>query len=52
MTNGLDTNPGTIASPFATIMRAQSAAAAGDTVYLRGGTYYLKNSNLTTTNNP
>jgi len=48
--NGLDTNLGTSNSPFATIMRAQTAASSGDTVYLRGGTYYLDNSNLTTTN--
>lgn len=51
-TNGLDTNTGTSNSPFATIMRAQSAANAGDTVWLRGGTYYLNNSNFTITNNP
>ena len=51
-TNGLDTNPGTSNSPFATIMRAQSAASSNDTVYLRGGTYYLDNSNLTATNSP
>ena len=51
-TNGLDSNPGTSNSPFATIMRAQSAAGDGDTVYLRGGTYYLDNSNFTATNNP
>ncbi|HMP85009.1 MAG TPA: right-handed parallel beta-helix repeat-containing protein, partial [Verrucomicrobiota bacterium] len=39
-------------SPFATIRRAQTAAAAGDTVYLRGGTYLLDNSHLSATNNP
>jgi pectate lyase len=49
-TNGADTNPGGIRSPFATIMRAQSAAASGDTVYLRAGTYFLNNSHLTATN--
>ena len=49
---GVDTNPGTSNSPFATIMRAQTAAAFGDTVYLRGGTYFLDNSHLTATNNP
>jgi len=37
-TNGIDTNPGTSNSPFATITKAQSAAASGDTVYLLGGT--------------
>jgi pectate lyase len=51
-TNGDDTNPGTIISPFATIMGAQSAAAANDTVYIRGGTYFLDDSNLTLTNSP
>ena len=49
-TNGLDSNSGTSNSPFATIMRAQSAASSGDTVYLRGGTYFLDNSNFTATN--
>ena len=51
-TNGLDANTGTSNSPFATITRAQTAAASGDTVYLRGGTYFLADANLTATNNP
>jgi len=51
-TNGLDVNTGASNSPFATIMKAQSAASFGDTVFLRGGTYYLDNSNFTATNNP
>ena len=51
-TNGVDSNSGTSNSPFATIMKAQSAATSGDTVYLRGGTYFLDNSNFTATNNP
>jgi len=50
--NGLDANPGTSNSPFATITRAQAAATSGDTVYLRGGTYFLDNTHLTATNNP
>lgn len=50
--NGADANLGTTNSPFATITRAQSAAAFGDTVWLRGGTYSLNNSHLTATNNP
>jgi hypothetical protein len=50
--SGLDTNPGTSNSPFATVMQAQSGATNGDTIYLRGGTYYLDNSHLTATNNP
>lgn len=48
--NGLDSNRGSSNSPFATIMKAQSAASAGDTVDLRGGTYHLNNSNFTITN--
>jgi len=38
-TDGSDSNPGTIDAPFASIMQAQAAASAGDTVWLRGGTY-------------
>ena len=51
-TNGVDTgnNLGTSNSPFATITRAQSVAASGDTVYLRGGTYFLNNTNISATN--
>ncbi len=48
--DGADTNSGSINSPFATIRRAQTAAASGDTVYLRGGTYFLDNSHLSATN--
>jgi pectate lyase-like protein len=51
-TNGIDSNVGSSNAPFATIMRAQSAASSGDTVFLRGGNYFLDNSNLTTTNSP
>src|SRR6185503_2156241 len=47
-----DSNSGTSNSPFATITKAQSIASSGDTVYLRGGTYFLNNSHLTVTNNP
>lgn len=36
---GSDTAAGTLAAPFASWARAQTAAAAGDTVYFRGGTY-------------
>ena len=39
-TNGKDTNSGTsISSPFATINQAWSMVSAGDTIYVRGGTY-------------
>jgi pectate lyase len=51
-TNGLDASSGMSNAPFATIRRAQTAASAGDTVYLRGGTYFLNNSHLTITNSP
>ncbi|MFA5292838.1 MAG: carbohydrate-binding protein [Phycisphaerae bacterium] len=37
--NGNDSNPGTIDYPFATIPTAVTAATAGDTIYLRGGTH-------------
>ncbi|MCT9626751.1 DUF4990 domain-containing protein [Pseudarthrobacter equi] len=37
--SGSDTNQGTEIAPFKTLMKAQSAAAAGDTVYIRGGIY-------------
>src|SRR4051794_3919615 len=37
---GSDTNPGTMAAPFATIQKGNDVAAAGDTVWLRGGTYF------------
>jgi MYXO-CTERM domain-containing protein len=36
---GSDTNPGTMASPFATIQKGHDVAVAGDTVWLRAGTY-------------
>ena len=49
-TNGLDANSGTSNAPFATLMHAQSMAASGDSVFLRGGTYFLDNSDLTLTN--
>ena len=38
-TDGNDDNPGTEAQPFATVGRGQQAASAGDTVWVRGGTY-------------
>src|SRR5664280_452064 len=36
---GSDSNPGTLASPFATLQKGNNTAAAGDTVWMRGGTY-------------
>jgi hypothetical protein len=41
-TTGNDTtNPGTIELPFRTIPKGISTASAGDTIYVRGGTYAL-----------
>jgi hypothetical protein len=36
---GSDSNAGTEAAPLASIAKAQTLAKAGDTVFLRGGTY-------------
>ncbi len=38
-TTGLDTNAGTLASPFKTIKMGAQQLAAGDTLYIRAGTY-------------
>jgi len=38
-TNGDDSNPGTEALPWATITKAASTLVAGDTVYVKEGTY-------------
>ncbi len=38
-TTGNDSNSGSSSSPFLTVQRGVNAASAGDTVYLRGGTY-------------
>lgn len=40
-TNGDDGDPGTFANPFATFAHAIATASAGDTIYVRGGTYAL-----------
>jgi hypothetical protein len=40
--DGDDTNPGTLDKPFATMQKGHDKAVAGDTVYLRGGTYKIK----------
>ena len=45
-TTGSDANPGTQESPFATVGRAQEAAAPGDTVFLRGGVYAIEESRI------
>ncbi|MFP4223873.1 MAG: right-handed parallel beta-helix repeat-containing protein [Phycisphaeraceae bacterium] len=38
---GSDANPGTFDKPFGTLHEAVAAAKAGDTVFIRGGRYYL-----------
>lgn len=43
---GNDANPGTKELPFASIHRAQQAVAPGDTVYIRGGVYQIKESDI------
>jgi hypothetical protein len=45
---GNDANPGTLDAPFATVTRAQQAAAPGDTVYFRGGTYKFTEAHIAT----
>lgn len=37
---GTDTNPGTLSAPMRTIGAAQNKLAAGDTLFVRGGTYF------------
>jgi hypothetical protein len=44
--NGSDSNPGTKDQPFASVGHAQEAIAAGDTVFIRGGTYVMQESNI------
>ena len=50
---GSDDAAGTIAAPFASLNKANSVVTAGDTVWIRGGTYYptdttyVKNDNFT-----
>lgn len=43
---GSDDAPGTLDQPFATLPRAQQAANPGDTIYLRGGDYAIKESQI------
>ncbi|MGD8909490.1 MAG: hypothetical protein PVI92_09080 [Chromatiales bacterium] len=44
--DGSDSNSGDIFAPLRTIMAAQEKASYGDTVYIRGGTYYLTNDDI------
>lgn len=47
--SGSDSNPGTPASPFLGINRAQAAASAGDTVLICGGLYTINASQIART---
>lgn len=38
-TGGNDANAGSVSQPFATVQKALTRVVAGDTIYLRGGTY-------------
>ena len=49
---GNDANSGTITAPFLTVQRAQTAVSAGDTVYIRGGTYLMQNSQIAAYSSP
>lgn len=41
-TNGSDSNPGTLDQPFASLQKGHDRAVAGDTVFIRGGTYTFR----------
>lgn len=46
-TDGNNSNPGTIDEPLQTIVKALSMVLAGDTVYIRGGTYnFIRNVDI------
>ena len=45
-TNGNDANPGTKELPVQGIQKAQTLVSAGDTVYVRGGTYMMQESQI------
>ncbi len=44
--NGSDAAAGTEAAPFATVQGGQQAAAPGDTVFIRGGTYRMAEAQI------
>ena len=45
--SGSDSNPGTLTQPFRTIQKAATVVTQGATVYVRAGTYYEDQLNLT-----
>ncbi len=44
--NGVDTNVGDINNPVETIQKAQALASSGDTVYIRGGLYSMREDQI------
>ena len=44
--DGNDVNPGTIDQPFQSLQKAQNFVVPGDTVYIRGGTYQMQESQI------
>lgn len=48
--NGSDSNPGTIALPFKTLNKAIAQTTPGQTIYVRGGTYFYSDT-ITLTKN-
>ncbi len=44
--NGNDSGTGTLGDPLASIQRAQELVSPGDTVYIRGGTYSIAESDI------
>ncbi len=44
--NGDDSNPGTIDQPFESLQKAQELVNPGDTVYIRGGTYQVREDQI------
>lgn len=44
--NGSDENNGDISHPFASIQKAQSVVQPGDTVFIRGGKYDMREANI------
>ncbi|MGN1319004.1 MAG: dockerin type I domain-containing protein [Lachnospirales bacterium] len=43
-TDGSDTNDGSISAPFKTVQKALDSVKAGQTIYVRGGTYTANNT--------
>ena len=46
--DGNDSNPGTINQPLESIQKAQEFASPGDTVFIRGGSYKIRQDQITT----